>query len=214
MPPQIRPIIFSSPMIRAILDGRKIMTRRVIKPQPTAVYYVHPEHPVQVMEWKGTRWYPASTAWGTPQPGDRLWVKETWCVSGEGFNIFWVRYGADQSERRFELIPHPPMLLAGKWRPSIFMPRWASRITLEITAVRIERVQDITEEDAKAEGCGEYVGGEGPVPESSLSVEPGYWHPNFFRDGFRFLWNSLNAKRGYGWESNCWVWVISFRRLP
>ena len=94
-----------------------------------------------------------------------------------------------------------------KWKPSIFMPRWASRITLEIEDVRVERLQEITEEDAKAEGIFAYGYEAGLCGEGSIIELPTYIEP------FMELWDSLNAKRGYGWAENPWVWVISFRRI-
>ena len=99
------------------------------------------------------------------------------------------------------------------WEPSIHMPRWASRIMLEVAGVRVEQVQDISGSDAKAEGVT-------PIPFSNGTVE-GIWEPGYGADGqdsytpaFKTLWDSINAKRGYGWESNPCVWVITFRRIP
>jgi hypothetical protein len=196
-----RPILFSSEMVRAILDGRKTMTRRVIKMVPGILEanYKGDILPLpSLVEAYKKAWL---TACPYGQPGDRLWVRETWQHNPFGGIVYRAGSGIVNCDGR-------------GWKPSIFMPRWASRITLEITAVRIERVQDITEEDAKKEGSRGYVGGEGPVPESVLAVEPGYWHTRFFRDGFQFVWDSLNAKRGYGWDLNPFVWVLSFRKLP
>jgi hypothetical protein len=93
---------------------------------------------------------------------------------------------------------------AGKWRPSIFMPRWASRITLKITDVRVERLQDISEDSAMAEGAQKY----GETPDGELLFDVGS-----YRYGFKLLWDSINAKRGYGWDANPYVWVIEFRRV-
>ena len=123
--------------------------------------------------------------------GDTLWVRERWTLAADdarpdGFPV----YLADGTPKA----PHGP------WRSPIHMPRWASRITLEVTDVRVERVQDIGEEDAKAEGVDWEVwehGGE-PIPPTSL---------------FHELWDSINAKRGYGWDANPWVWVVSFKRI-
>ena len=95
------------------------------------------------------------------------------------------------------------------WHPSIFMPRWASRLTLEITAVRAERLQDITEEDAKAEGLSDI-----PYMMPGEEGVRGFGPDSITRPRFRALWDSLNAKRGYGWDANPWAWVIEFRRLP
>ena len=208
-----RPILFSAPMVRAILDGRKTMTRRVIKdncPFVTGAYF----------DEETERWYwttgaererlPTDLCLGKcphGQPGDQLWVRETWMpFTEQGCPVGATIYRATDH-------PEPDGDSPLRWNPPIFMPKSASRITLEITAVRVERVQDISEKDAKAEGCGGYVGGEGPMSESVLAIEPGYNHPNFFRDGFAYLWDSLNAKRDYGWDANPWVWVLSFKRV-
>jgi hypothetical protein len=86
-----------------------------------------------------------------------------------------------------------------KWRPSIHMPRWASRITLEVTDVRVERVQEISEEDAKTEGVTPSIVGE-------------WWDHLKYRAGFQTLWNSINEKRGFGWDENPWVWVVEFKK--
>ena len=137
------------------------------------------------------------------KPGDRLWVRETW-VPVSTF---------DPSPETGALYRADPMYdgtteFDWKWRPSIHMPRWASRITLEVTEVRVERLQDISEEDAKAEGvnggclkCGQ----ENPC---GCGV-PSPCH----LDSFVYVWNEINAKRGYPWESNPWVWVVGFQAV-
>jgi len=134
--------------------------------------------------------------------GDRLWVRETWRViaNEERYGIVFkdggIKFFEGQTTYKIE----------DKWRPSIFMPRWASRITLEITGVRVERLQDICESDVISEGC----------PDIPLLYEP----QNMSRidvlnaqrlSWFAELWDSLNAKRGYGWDTNPWVWVIEFK---
>jgi hypothetical protein len=164
-----RPILFSGRMVQAILDGRKTMTRRVFK---TAKLIP--------TESYGKRALTRTCPYG--QPGDRLWVRETHNTCGEK-----PFYRADGE-----------MPLEWKWSPSVFMPRWASRITLEITAVWVERLKDITIEDAQAEG----------ITPLGTEGDSRRW-----RAGFRELWDSLNAKRGYGWDANPWVWVISFKRV-
>jgi hypothetical protein len=170
------PILMSGPMAKAILEDRKTMTRRVVKPQPASW--------VQEL----SNWYQD----GMPEcpygiPGDRLWVRETFSarrtINGKIHNDMPVIYRADGG-------------LADAscgWRPSIFMPRWASRITLEITDVRVERLQEITEEDCISEGLKLLQGG--------------------IRSEFAVLWDSINGKT-YPWASNPWVFVIAFRRLP
>jgi hypothetical protein len=193
-----RPILFSGAMVRAILDGRKTQTRRVCKLQNASDY-----------AYGGAMWTDRQQVDRCPygQPGDRLWVRETWnCIDTGRLTQRqdWVRYRATDGEEM-------------RWRPSIFMPRWASRITLEITGVRVERVCDIINLDAYNEGfssnecdtCdgtgywsdGEYCedcSGEGHISESG---------------NFRALWDSINAKRGYGWEANPWVWVVEFKQI-
>jgi len=211
-----RPILFSAPMIQAILDGRKNMTRRVVKK-------IYPE------KEPSRHFSPGPCPHG--QPGDRLWVREAWRVGSwreddgqiavdykagpicrtkwltvpdpDKFNDLWegstqeaeVAYGIKE---RYKWKPGESPC---RWRPSLFMPRWASRITLEITAVRVERVQDISEEDVEAEGL---------ALQSWAGEDLEGWPKTA---GFAQLWDSLNAKRGYGWEANPWVWVIAFKRV-
>ena len=187
-----RPIIFSTDMVKAILEGRKTQTRRVIKPQPDRVINGVP------FEYLGHKYHDASDrAIRCPygQVGDRLWVRETWATqkSIDRFSPSYIGNAATVPLwYKADAVNGRSFIGLGKWRPSIFMPRWASRITLEITEVRVERLQEITFEDFKKEG---------------IEMD-GSWDGSFAR-----LWDSLNAKRGYSWESNPWVWVISFRRL-
>jgi len=194
------PIIFNGPMVRAILAGRKTQTRRVMKPQPD------PDGKVDVGEIGSTRGFAyvrgsrggRCTKIPCPygQPGDRLWVRETWALTDQaGYHEAdaWPVYRADD--------PDWETMEGWRWRPSIHMPRWASRITLEITDVHVERLQDISAGDAAAEGVDGVVSvaiTHDPVPS---------------RNAFRVLWDSINAKRGYGWDANPWVWVIEFRVL-
>lgn len=175
-----RPIIFSTPMIRAILDGRKTQTRRVAKDPARC-------------EWLDGMW----TACPYGCVGDRLWVREAiYHCNGKWQqpNQEWIRYKATDKQ------PDADWPL----RPSIHMPRWASRIALEIVEVRVERVQDITEVDAKAEG----VHGEYPADRPPTAIFSGPYRAQFSR-----LWNSINAKRGFEWAKNPYVWVVSFRRI-
>lgn len=189
------PIIFSGEMLRAIIEGRKTMTRRVIK---------HPEKlEGRMLLGEEAEWCP----YGGPR--DRLWVKETyqelqtWAEYGEtlydtipkgsiGLNSFY-EYRAT-NETKWE----------GPWKPSIFMPRKASRIMLEIDAIRVERVQDISREDIRAEG-------------GFLQYSPYFPHKNEHRSElhswFAWLWDSINYSRGYGWSVNPPVWVITFHRV-
>lgn len=166
-----RPIIFSGEMVRAILDGRKTQTRRAVKMRDGAQEY-------SVYDFRRD-----CCPYG--QPGDHLWVRETWLEWTEGGCKETCMYKADDDPRAQNF---------GPWKSSLFMPRWASRITLEITKVRVERLQDISEEDAKAEGV--------VCQEVKNSVE-----------AFKELWDSLRAKKGNGWETNPWIWVIEFERV-
>jgi hypothetical protein len=178
-----RPILFNGEMVRAVLDGRKTQTRRVCIPRfddrkPCEHY--SPIGNGGVITNQMMRHCEHGSE-GQPCPygevGDRLWVRETWkpCFD-DGIG---TEYRADKRG------------CCGPWKPSRFMPRNRSRITLEITGIRVERVQDITEADAKAEG----------INYGCDSV-----------DWFQELWNSINAKRGFGWDANPWVWVVEFRK--
>jgi hypothetical protein len=182
-----RPILFSGPMVRAILEGRKTQTRRVIKPQPAY-------HPVFANElhWRGSDINPDST-YRSPYgvPGDRLWVRETWMACDKrGFPVM----EHPTRENTAEVLYRASHVGDG-WRPSIFMPRWASRLLLEITAVRIERLQDIGEADALAEG---FPG----LEETGGAMSARYV--------LHVEWDKLNAKRGSPWADNPWVWVLTF----
>jgi len=177
------PIIMSGESVRAILNGSKTQTRRVVKPQPIiegastfggdvamGFYYHWKTYKVSNIQHL-VRYCPYG------QVGDRLWVRETFWVTGSPDSAI-VVYKATYS--------HPKNI--SKWRSPIFMSRWASRILLEIADIRIEKLQDISYESAKAEGC--------------VSISD-----------YAILWNSINAKRGYDWLSNPWVWVIGFKLL-
>ena len=233
-----RPILFSGPLVRAILEGRKTQTRRVIKGIPddatlvtlNAFDYAVTELAGRVSwftPWADDLWPCAkgdAIACPYGQPGDRLWVRETHAfadrlaalpsseVARLGDRRAWYRADLQGGG---EYAGGEPV----RWRPSIHMPRWASRIDLEVTGVRVERVQDISEDDAKAEGV------PGPVPfypDEGFPLSDGY--PVRDDDGesalyptaaaaFAELWEEINGSRGFGWESNPWVWVVEFRRV-
>ena len=191
-----RPILFSGPMVRAIIDGRKAQTRRLVKPQPDTNNVADIKLDLDGFLYvEAGRWC-QRCPYGIP--GDRLWVRETWAdTMGDPPEAI---YRAD-GER------HPSSAL--KWRPSIFMPRWACRLVLEVTAVRVERLQKISEADAKAEGCAAkdlvtHKGTMGPF-DAELTQNAAT-----AKEAYRALWNSLNAKRA-PWASNPFVWVIEFR---
>jgi len=178
-----RPIIFDAESVRAILEGRKTQTRRVIKPQPTHVDGGgHPYIDMgQPDEWDG-----ASLCRGIRcpygQPGDRLWVRETFALMEDV-----TFYAADT---RLEPKQWPNGLWnVDTWCSPIHMPRWASRITLEITGVRVEKLQEMVGSDFLAEGAPERYGSQ-------------QWCVD--------RWDTLNAKRGFPWSSNPWVWVVEF----
>ncbi|HVY12113.1 MAG TPA: hypothetical protein VHB73_00950 [Alphaproteobacteria bacterium] len=208
-----RPILFSGPMVRAILEGRKTQTRRIIKPQPEKPLreskrihtqklgdgfcdYYFDAYCGQPKTEKNPRGQGLLWCWWTDdnrqcldqfikcpygQPGDRLWIRESFCFPNNQNKTAWFR--SDSPWVDDERI---------KWKPSIHMPRWASRITLEITDVRVERLQDISEQDCFAEG----------VPET-CDAEP--------RDIYMDIWEGIKGKGS--WEKNPWVWVICFKRV-
>ena len=193
-----RPILFKGDMVNAILALLKWQTRRVVNEKFIKEFAgfndaFFKNHASQYFN-------------ECPQgkPGDRLWVRETWRTI-KFYDSFPpitlhpadapIQYKADMSIKDNEKL----IDILGKWRPSIFMPRWASRINLELTDVRIERVQDISEEDAYNEG-GKPLDGIG-LMEPRLC----------YRRGFISLWDSINKERGYGWDANPLVWVEKFK---
>ncbi|ABO57458.1 hypothetical protein LA345_00745 [Burkholderia vietnamiensis] len=210
-----RPILFSGPMVRAILEGRKTQTRRPVKSQPPAetrdVFTFHHPDP-RTHFWAFD--VGSLLDWAQPCPygevGDRLYVRETWQHSNHPFGPYdadcLVFYRADYLDDPQG--PDGEKSPEGKyrdWRPSIHMPRAASRITLEITGVRAERLQSISESDARAEGV--------TIEEHHMrGYCAGAYRPPSIR-AFHDLWDSLNAARGHGWDANPWVWVIEFRRI-
>lgn len=194
-----RPILFSAPMVRALIDGRKTMTRRVVKPTImgcTVGTYSDCQRGVYECVNVGDDGDPIDAqpiACPYGAPGHRLWVRETWMPNGPGV----IHYRADIQQ---------DMDSGLRWRPSIYMPRSASRLTLEITAVRVERVQQITDEDAVREGIveglhGFYVPGIGEDHPGQCFVGPRY----AFGNG----WDKLHGPGA--WDRNEWVWAIEFK---
>jgi len=192
-----RPILFSGPMVRAILAGTKTQTRRTVKPQPD---HCHKFPDTGLLPQIGDR--EIKCPYGAP--GDRLWVRETWCYFGAGDSH--IGYRATDEDR---LSPDA----FDKWRPSIHMFRRMSRIDLEIVSVRVERLNDISEADAIAEGVHEL-----PLQKG----EPGAWwtgdtskgamlHARTPVDAYRKLWTEINGLES--WPSNPHVWVVEFRRV-
>jgi hypothetical protein len=265
-----RPILFSAPMVRALLSGRKTQTRRVVKPQPGPYAGgVRPghtaKHPAPYLDSYCSE--PKTTAnprgmsrdwcWWTEddrqgpmiarclygEPGDRLWVRETWCPlipehfheSGKPRDFLSDRYGTPRrngaayradsmrldggklredfdSERCRKELGYP------RWTPAIHMPRWASRLTLEVTGVRVERLQAITEEDARAEGASSGLPDDGRASDIALN-EWCRWTKRLDpragvgsqRGAFAYLWEKINGRGA--WAVNPWVWVVEFRRV-
>jgi hypothetical protein len=200
-----RPILFSTPMVRAILAGTKTQTRRVVKPQPQMVtdktikpWDGDPAHLLKLMQDTGKR-----CPYG--QPGDRLWVRETFGHFERNDTLKpgdTVYYRADG--QCVDLEP---------WRPSIHMPRWASRITLEVTGVRVEWLQDINEADALAEGIEpirDTAPGAGPN-RYSVHIGSGWLNSPTAAGAYRMLWEQINGPGS--WDANPWVWVVEFKRV-
>ncbi|EPB6909293.1 hypothetical protein ACRRN9_004009 [Pseudomonas aeruginosa] len=205
--PRERPILFNDQMVRAILEGRKTVTRRVVKPQPDFLgSMVDPNTPFKTLD-AGLH---ARITCPYGEPGDRLWVREAWAADAQVDAIapsdlsqgepIW--YPADLSVRQTGC----SMISKGRVRPSIHIPRWASRILLEITAVRVERLQDISEEQALAEG----VRGEPCDHTRQACADIGCWGDTA-KGAFGFLWESLNGEGS--WAANPWVWVVEFKRV-
>jgi hypothetical protein len=245
-----RPILFSSAMVRAILDDRKTQTRRVLKLQPMhgSSTTIRPHHCLDgaflVEHWQRQersfgnfgRCENITCPYGAL--GDRLWVRETWATTDSaGGPVVAYRAGGSMvhgasGDRRNGTWQdfvfsgevgevYPPEI----WKPSIFMPRWASRITLEVTDVRVERLQEISEGDAVAEGVQPWRLNESEIADIQISDESPEMKqlakalgPGGFtaRAEFQMLWDSINFKRKggiYSWSKNPWVWCISFRRI-
>ena len=214
-----KPIIFSTEMVRAILEGRKTMTRRVVKPQPSHDVFVPDEGFIHCTE-DGTicgqylvlnppddacaevAEFPVKSRY---KPGDVLWVREAWCKN-ENPNS--PNYGGYEYYADYEGA-HCQSLI--KWRSPIHMPRKAARIFLKVKNIQVERLQDITEEDAEAEGAIDWI---------CQQHNNGTWIDNAMRGAacakpkraFALLWNSIYEKH-FGWDQNPWVWVIEFEKV-
>lgn len=231
MTPRERPILFSAPMVRALLAGTKTQTRRILTNQPSPMEVEAQYGPSRTFALEvgfcGER-----SRYGLP--GDRLWVKETWrCWERETDRVDGIRFAADDAFVPIENTKEAADLWCAArkepighdmtWRPSIFMRAWMARIRLQVTEVRVQRVQEITEEDARAEGLTPITKDGGRTikygipdrdglpgtdddgwPWSDWSTDP--------REAFKRLWCRINGPES--WEANPWVWAISFRRLP
>ncbi len=215
-----RPILFSGPMVRAILAGVKTQTRRFVHESGSQhAFWGHRAYePIEIRhrKWsfrcKDDRAL-ATAAMGAPHfkcpygtEGDRLWVREGFRYKPEHDNYYFDADSKGMGQDAY-------IRLSGSKRqiwPAIFMPRWASRITLEITDVRVQRLQDISEEDAMAEGCTK-VRDACYVFRGTPSDEAGIWHTSPIT-AFAMLWDSINGKK-HPWEYNPWVWCVGFRRI-
>lgn len=207
-----KPILFSAPMVRAILDGRKTQTRRIIKKAPSEKI----NH--RLIDCNGWNWqvdqqgiHPSlhrdiddPLLCGFGSIGDRLWVRETWRgvvlinSPGQAREYGVARYIPDEKLCKridYRATQEPD---GEPWKPSIHMPRWASRINLEITGIRVERLQDISDDDAWSEG----------IDEAEVLTIPS---ANAASAAYSKLWESINGKGS--WDKNPWVWVIEFKMV-
>ena len=216
-----RPIIMGAESVRAILEERKTQTRRVIKPQPKLIGAPNVPFKTDDANHKGIINCPYGKV------GDRLWVRETWAEAH-----YWNN-DVDAETPIYRASDYKTPIKPVVWKSPMFMPRWASRITLEIADIRVERLQDITEDDALVEGIMSNEEYEARASEDNLFPCPrceGYQvHEAFGYDygitevdctycntqkkRYRIVWDSLNAKRGYPWKSNPWVWVVTFKTV-
>jgi hypothetical protein len=222
-----KPIIFSTEMVKAILAGNKSMTRRVIKPQPI----MHDFESHKALAFKEPFTKPGYIAVGVDrvkecpsylrcpygQVGDILWVRETWAIHDLILKPKKLNPNDEAwfYKRKFspEMVPHivyaadyPVGSWKGAWRSPRFMPKIAARLFLKVKDIRVERLQDITEEDAIAEGVAWKRAADINALENSESVI------DRAKVLFMRLWDTLNAKRGYGWDLNPFVWVVEFER--
>lgn len=219
-----RPILFSAPMVRALLDGSKTQTRRAVEMPPSWDCIVY-------ADW-GNGWWPYRSDDGESPfydnneiplrcpygvVGDRLWVRETWRHTASsveearaitediasGTAVDWRATYIDRCMNELGFSREDAEMADSfeRWRPSIHMPRWASRILLEIMSVRVERLQDISEADAAAEGW---------VKRPDVSTDPAV-HADAARDWYADLWGQINGAGS--WGANPWVWVVEFRRI-
>jgi len=198
-----KPIIFSTEAVMAILDGRKTATRRPIKIE-LGLADTDKNDPsyLKIPDAYGDYWDAKDLC--RYQPGDTLWVRETWWANKENWR------DADTFLHKADFpIDGYSDVSDYKWRRSIHMPRVAARLFLEVTGVRVERVQDITETDAIAEGCGGECDCNRILCETCCNT--GWADPPVL--DFMQVWDKLNAKRGYGWDANPYVWVCEFRRI-
>lgn len=204
-----RPILFSAAMVCAILEGRKTQTRRIIKEQPLPGCIGTYGIGIPFIRGKN-----GDVRCPYGQPGDRLWVRETWADLTKTHGRRWEKFNPSTKLYQRGVGPFVWYRADGEqpdtgsgtplsepWRPSIHMPRWASRINLEVTGVRVEQLQDISEADAVAEGCDN--------GKSDAAISTGWYERP--KAAYRRLWEQIN---GIGsWNENPWVWVVEFKVL-
>lgn len=231
-----RPILFSTPMVKAILEGRKTQTRRIVKPQVQEIYYMK-NAPLDYHNYTREPWKPwkydlddgnsGSMLCPYGEHGDRLWVRETWFPTR--FDVKQMLSRGDTSCIRYKAdgTYDPGRDCVGRsWKPSIHMPKAAARIWLEVEEVRVERLQEISEEDAIAEGVKENVCEMASECPSALCAngcqgKGEYWNyldemqegdPCYSAaESYKTLWQSINGPES--WEQNPWVWVVKFKRI-
>ncbi len=198
------PILFSAPMVRALLDGRKTQTRRVLKPQP--------EQGFEPWQTEGGEWFLAGVTSQTPlsvrfRKGDRLWVREAWRCNGWATDVATIFYRASEGDgytatcEQWPVADHKPLRVETKWSPSLHLPRWASRLTLTVTDVRVQRLQEISHTDAMAEGL-EWV-----APTWGISGIADSWQDDP-RMAYRALWDAINGKGAA--DANPWIVALTF----
>ena len=197
-----RPILFSGEMVRAILEGRKTQTRRMVKPQPPSNMHRHCWFDAPVYGWTyepepAAEWHRVRCPYGVP--GDRLWVRETWQVfEHEDVAIDELRRRYRDGQLAGELVykADDPNEAVERWRSGLHLPREFSRITLGVTGVRVERLQEISEADCAAEGIATEFHG---MPVGGLRWE------------YAAIWDRINGAGS--WDANPWVWVVEFKRV-
>ena len=195
-----RPILFSAPMIRAILNGRKTQTRRAMK-HPLAIAAK------RILSYKNQSEFDCLLSDDSGgiihcpygKPGERLWLREAHYCIAEGRQVFYQATGDSNHSAKDAAQGNPPLTWSGPWKPSIHMPRWASRVTLKITSIQVERLQEISEADAESEGAQPYPLLVHPANEDLRHVI-----------GFAALWESINGPGS--WDANPWVWAVEFEQ--